>query len=358
MRTPKKKVLDHLIKQIPPYIVTDRVVISTWSAEYGRHVEPGVFEKYPGGPKTVHLGDKWTTGYDETVWYSASLTVPEHMRGKKLYLVINFGGEAIVRINGEIAGGVSSNMNSGWVHRDEIFLPDPLPEVLNIEVEATVNSGGFCDTVLAGSYSTTYPLAVGELRAVDPVVESYYNDICIVSSCIDAIEDQAVKAKVYAAFDDSLHAIDFDFEEPIVRASFAQATKILWDGINAVKWTPQGEVIMTGHSHIDVAWLWTTAEVHRKCARTFSNTIELLKRYPDATFVQSQAVLYDMVKKTYPELMPKIKELVDAGQWDIIGNSWVEADTNIASGESLIRQLLYGEQFLLRHFTVDNAAKP
>ena len=352
MRTPKKKVLDHLIKQIPPYIVTDRVVISTWSAEYGRHVEPGVFEKYPGGPKTVHLGDKWTTGYDETVWYSASLTVPEHMRGKKLYLVINFGGEAIVRINGEIAGGVSSNMNSGWVHRDEIFLPDPLPEVLNIEVEATVNSGGFCDTVLAGSYSTTYTLAVGELRAVDPVVESYYNDICIVSSCIDAIEDQAVKAKVYAAFDDSLHAIDFDFEEPIVRASFAQATKILWDGINAVKWTPQGEVIMTGHSHIDVAWLWTTKEVHRKCARTFSNTIELLKRYPDATFVQSQAVLYDMVKKTYPELMPKIKELVNAGQWDIIGNSWVEADTNIASGESLIRQLLYGEQFFRREFGV------
>ena len=235
MRTPKKRVLEHLIKQIPRYIVTDRVVLNEWSAVAGKHIAPGVFEKYPGEPKTVHLGDTWTTGYDETTWYSTTVSVPENMRGKKLYLVIDFGGEAIVRINGEIAGGVSSNMNAGWVHRDKIFFPDPLPEVMNIEVEATVNSGGFCDTVLAGSYSIDYTLARAEIQAVDEVVESYYNDICIVSECIDNIEDDAVKAKVYAAFDDSLHAIDFDFEEPIVRASFAQATKILWDGINAIK---------------------------------------------------------------------------------------------------------------------------
>ncbi len=352
MRTPKKQVLEHLIKQIPPYIVTDRVVLNTWSAVAGRHIEPGVFEKYPEEPKTVHLGENWTTGYDETVWYSVTTSVPENMRNKKLYLVIDFGGEAIVRINGVIAGGVSSNMNSGWVHRDIIFLPDPLPETLEIEVEATVNSGGFCDTVLAGGYSTTYTLAKAEIQAIDEIVESYYNDVCIVNESLGLIEDEAVRAKVYAAFDDSLHAIDFDFEDEITRASFARATEILWNGLKAVKWVPQGEVIMTGHSHIDVAWLWTTKEVHRKCARTFSNTVELLNRYPDATFVQSQAVLYDMVKKTYPELMPKIKELVDRGQWDIIGNSWVEADTNIASGESLIRQLLYGEQFFRREFGV------
>ena len=352
MRTPKKGVLDHLIKQIPPYIVTDRVVLKEWSAVAGKHIAPNVFEKYPGEPKTMRLGDNWTTGYDETMWFSTTVSVPENMRDKKLYLVIDFGGEAIVRINGKIAGGVSSNMNAGWVHRDKIFFPDPLPDVMNIEVEATVNSGGFCDTVLAGSYSITYTLARAEIQAVDEVVESYYNDICLVSEAIGNIDDQAVKEKVYAAFDESLHAIDFDFEDPIVRASFARATKILWDGLNSVKWTSQGEVIMTGHSHIDVAWLWTTKEVQRKCARTFSNSIELLKRYPDATFVQSQAVLYDMVKKTYPELMPKIKELVDKGQWDIIGNSWVEADTNIASGESLIRQLLYGEEFFRREFGV------
>ena len=352
MRTPKKGVLDHLIKQIPPYIVTDRVVLREWTAEAGKHIAPNVFEKYPGEPKTMRLGDQWTTGYDETMWFSTTVSVPENMRDKKLYLVIDFGGEAIVRINGEIAGGVSSNMNAGWVHRDKIFFPDPLPDVMHIEVESTVNSGGFCDTVLAGSYSITYTLARAEIQAVDEVVESYYNDICIVSEAINNIEDASVKTKVYAAFDDSLHAIDFDFEEPIVRASFAEATKILWDGINAIKWLPQGEVIMTGHSHIDVAWLWTTKEVQRKCARTFSNSIELLKRYPDSCFVQSQAVLYDMVKNTYPELMPKIKELVDKGQWDIIGNSWVEADTNIASGESLIRQLLYGEEFFRREFGV------
>ncbi len=352
MQTPKKSVLDHLIKQLPRYIVTDRLILNEWTAVSGRHIAPGVFEKYPEAPKTVRLGDTWVTTYDETVWYSASVSVPESMRGKKLYLVIDFGGEAIVRINGEICGAVSSSMNAGWVHRDKIFLPDPLPEVMNIEIEATVNSGGFCDVVLAGGSDITYTLARAEIDAVDEAAESYYNDVCIVSEAIGCIDDEAVRAKVYAAFDDSLHAVDFDFDDETVRASFPAAAKLLWDRLEQIAWLPQGEVIMTGHSHIDVAWLWTVKEVYRKCARTFSNTVELLKRYPDAVFTQSQAVLYDMVKSTYPELMPKIRELVKEGRWDIVGNSWVEADTNIASGESLIRQLLYGEQFFRREFGV------
>ncbi len=352
MQTRKKQILDHMIGQLPPYTVADRLVISKWTSVAGRHTEPGVFERYPDPPKTVRLGDPWVTSYDETVWYSASVTVPERFRGRKLLLVIDFGGEAIVRINGAIAGAVSSNMNAGWVHRDKVFLPDPLPEVLNIEVEATVNSGGFCDVVLAGGYSTTYTLARAEIDVVDEAADSYYTDVCMVSRAIPCIPDEAIRAKVYAALDDSLHAVDFDFEDECVRASIPAAAKLLWDRLAQIRWTPQGEVVVTGHSHIDVAWLWTVKEVFRKSARTFSNTLELLERYPDAVFTQSQAVLYEMIRTTYPELYPRIREMVRRGQWDIVGNSWVEADTNIASGEALIRQLLYGEQFFRREFGV------
>ena len=99
-----------------------------------------------------------------------------------------------------------------------------------------------------------------------------------------------------------------------------------------------------------IAWLWRVQESERKAARTFANNLALMDRYPDFVFAQSQAVLYDMTQRLYPELFGRVKEKVQSGQWDIVGNVWVEADTNIASGESLIRQLLYGREFFKREF--------
>nr|MCR5040979.1 hypothetical protein [Clostridia bacterium] len=60
--------------------------------------------------------------------------------------------------------------------------------------------------------------------------------------------------------------------------------------------------------------------------------------------------VYYFTKKYYPELYPRIKEYVRQGRWEITGSAWVEADTNIASGESLIRQLLYGREFFMKEF--------
>ena len=109
---------------------------------------------------------------------------------------------------------------------------------------------------------------------------------------------------------------------------------------------------MTGHSHIDVAWLWTVRETTRKCGRTFSNTLALMEHYPDFIFAQSQAYLYAKTKQVYPELYTQIKKAVARGQWDIVGNAWVEADTNVAGGEALVRQLLYGREFFRSEFGV------
>ena len=79
-----------------------------------------------------------------------------------------------------------------------------------------------------------------------------------------------------------------------------------------------------------------------------------MDEYPEYKFAQSQAVLYDMVKKYAPDIFSRIKEKVKSGQWEVMGNAWVEADTNIASGESLIRQLLYGREFFVREFGIDS----
>lgn len=356
MQTRKKEVLNHMIKQIPPFVVTDAVTIPTWSAAAGRHIGDGQFTRYPDAPKTLSLGDHWESSYDETVWFSAECVIPESFVGRKMYLEFDFGGESIVRINGKIAGATSSD-RSGWVYRDKIFLPDPLPEdrILNIELESTINSGAFYDAVVfGGGSSITYTLSNARLICVDEATESYLCDVQNVWDALPQLADPAISARVYAALDDSLHRLDFDFDRETFYASVPEAAKILWDGIGKIRYQPQGEVIMTGHSHIDVAWLWTVRETTRKCARTFSNTVALMDHYPDFVFAQSQAYLYDKTKQVYPEVYDRIREHVANGQWDIVGNAWVEADTNVASGEALIRQLLYGHEFFQKEFGVSS----
>lgn len=356
MQTARKEILNHLIKQVAPFIYKKHQDISQWSVRSGRHYAAGKFEHDENTGKTMHLGDRWISTYDETLWFSAETALPEDFKGDKVYLELDFGGEAIVRINGKIVGGVSSRMNSGWVHRDQIFLPKDIVsgQPFEIEVEATVDSGALCDVILAGGREKTYTLEKARLSLIDSVAESYYFDVQMVYAALEHIKDETVRARVFAALDDSLHQLAFDFNEEDFRSSIAPASELLWGELGKIRWQPQGEVIMTGHSHLDVAWLWTVREIVRKCARTFSNTIALLDRYPDAIFTQSQAVLYKFAQQHYPEVFEDIKRKIADGQWDIVGSAWVEADTNVAGGEALIRQLLYGKKYFEKEFGVSS----
>jgi len=79
-----------------------------------------------------------------------------------------------------------------------------------------------------------------------------------------------------------------------------------------------------------------------------------MEQYPEFKFLQSQAHLYRMAQRLYPELYARIKEAVKRGQWIVEGGMWVEADTNISSGESLIRQFIHGKRYFKEEFGVEN----
>lgn len=356
MRTINPRVLENLIKQIEPYTVTDEFVINEWESYTGMHVSPNNIV-LDGNEKTVmRLGDRWKVGYDETRYFEAEVTVPDTLAGKKVYLSIDFGGEALVRINGEIVGAVSSRENTGWVHRTEILFKEPFKggEKLSIQIEGTVDTAGFCGDAVAGKKYKEYQMLKSALIAVDEAAESYWFDIKTALDTYTYTDDEYVKSRLYLAMDDSVHELDFDFGEEQFLKSVPAAAKTLWDKIGAIETATPGEVLMGGHSHLDVAWLWTVKEITRKTARTFSNNLALMDIYPDFKFTQSQAVLYDFMKQYYPDIFEKVKEKVKNGQWEIVGNAWVEADTNIASGEALIRQLLYGREFFMKEFGVSS----
>ena len=105
-----------------------------------------------------------------------------------------------------------------------------------------------------------------------------------------------------------------------------------------------------GHTHIDVAWLWRLKHTREKAQRSFATILRLMDRYEDYQFLQSQPQLYSYVKEDCPELYKKISKRVEQGRWEPEGGMWLEADCNLPSGESLVRQFLHGIRFFRKEF--------
>ncbi|CRK43304.1 hypothetical protein BN1723_019153, partial [Verticillium longisporum] len=110
------------------------------------------------------------------------------------------------------------------------------------------------------------------------------------------------------------------------------------------------QVYGIGHCHIDSCWLWPWDETKRKVARSWSNQCTLMDQYPELNFACSQAQQYKWLKTLYPYAWDRVKSKVKSGQFQPIGGSWVEHDTNMPSGESLVRQFLYGQRFFENNF--------
>ena len=112
----------------------------------------------------------------------------------------------------------------------------------------------------------------------------------------------------------------------------------------------QRQIYILGNSHIDVAWLWAIAETKNAMQRTFNSALNLQKSYPELIFNQSTAVSYQWMEQEYPKLFSRIQTAVAEGKWELIGGMWVEPDGNLPSGEALIRQILYGQEYFRKKF--------
>jgi alpha-mannosidase len=103
-------------------------------------------------------------------------------------------------------------------------------------------------------------------------------------------------------------------------------------------------------AHLDLAWLWSWQESYSEAINNIRTVVRLMETYPSLTFSYSNAVIYQWFKDSAPELFCKIQKLVKEGRWELVGGWLAEADCNLPSGESFIRQALYGKDFFQRHF--------
>lgn len=115
----------------------------------------------------------------------------------------------------------------------------------------------------------------------------------------------------------------------------------------------RSRIKLLGHSHLDVAWLWTYEETKRKAQRTFAIACDLLDHDAEFRFIQSQPQLYAFVQQVDEGLFKRVRTHVQSGRFDArVAALWVESDCNIPSGESLLRQMLYAYAYCKRELGV------
>jgi alpha-mannosidase len=208
----------------------------------------------------------------------------------------------------------------------------------------------------------TFQIAI---RLVSPGhdIGALMRSYCLYESAYDAIDPGFVANELAV-----LHKYIENFEPDRLAGIRQESNKIDWEGVsdrdrfhrslsslrqnlkpyaNSLK---QRCIKMMGHAHLDMAWLWEQQETYHVAKRTFASVLNLQREFTDLTFCHTSPVLYEWVEKHHPELFSAIIESVKAGLWEPLGGMWVEPEVNLPSGESLIRQLLYGQRYTQEKF--------
>ena len=109
-------------------------------------------------------------------------------------------------------------------------------------------------------------------------------------------------------------------------------------------------IYLLGHAHLDLAWLWPVSDTWKAAQNTFESVLQLQADFPELIFCHSTPALYAWVEEHRPDLFKQIQAQVAAGRWEVVGGLWVEPELNLISGESIVRQLLYGQRYIQAKF--------
>src|SRR5215216_5998485 len=369
-----------------------------WRNAYEGPVKGWRFVTGDGEPRGIEPGDFWPE-VGIPVWLSALAMVPEEWAGLPVELELWLGGEGFVEIS---VGSRRSASGLNPFHRTFPVL-DEARGGEEVRIEAEVVSKGMFGSNVAEPRLERARLVVPEADA-----RALERDLSAVFEACAVLDDHEVVPLLLDALDEATAALSdawptatgvtlarhlegyvnpigdgvrnlpapyaekaLDINriggepwslppapEPLgplpeeAREAARRAREVIATHLEEIRerYPAVGSIALTGHAHLDLAWLWPIEETRRKARRTFASVLGLMDRYADFTFNQSSAQLYTWVEEDAPDLFDRVKERVAEGRWEPVGGSWVEPDCQIPSGESFVRQLFYGQRYLETKF--------
>lgn len=344
--------LEQRVGELQPFRYRDERTIAEWRWKEDKEGGIGTYPSEAGAWQTVRLGHRWQ-GRDQYVWLAADVDVPQEWQGKKVLGCFDFGCtgsgtnsgfESLLFLNGKPYQGVDTN-------HQEVFLPGAACGTrLQLRFRLWSGLGGYDFKAV-----NEHKLALAKLCWLDEAADDlYYTGRAVIETVRQLAESRPERQELLSAMDRAFRLIDWSRpgSGPFY-ASVAAAREALRAELSRLPKRHPVTVRCIGHTHIDVAWLWRLKHTREKAARSFATVLRLMEQYPEYVFLQTQPQLYDYIKHDYPELYAEIKRRVADGRWEAGGAMWLEADCNLTSGESLVRQLLYGIRFFQKEFGVE-----
>ncbi len=296
------------------------------------------------------VGNLWG-GYDVIAWFRTKVEIPPGWENHKLALRFLVGprdegdstAETMLYVNGKMLQAID-------IWHQEAWIPPEMVKGGQITIALKAWSG-----VLGVPAKRRFKLA--KLVLLDDTCEKlYYLTDALIRTVKVQDENDLRRIRILQAVQHAYLKIDFsypgseDFYLTVQEALHLLQEKVgEWENNQEIKPT----VIGIGHAHIDMAWLWRLSHTREKAARTFATVLHLMEAYPEYRFLHSSPSLYKFLKADYPDLYAQIKAKIASGEWEITGGTWVEPDTNCPSGESLVRQFLFGRRFVKNEFGLD-----
>ncbi len=139
-----------------------------------------------------------------------------------------------------------------------------------------------------------------------------------------------------------------DAKEELVRSFLSLRQNLIQSAF--LKGDQKSKIFLLGHAHLDLAWLWPVSETWNAAQNTFESVLKLQEDFPELIFCHSTPALYAWIEEHRPDLFQAIQVQVAAGRWEVIGGMWVEPELNLIAGESIVRQLLYGQCYIQEKF--------
>ncbi len=309
------------------------------NAEILKSNEPLPFEEMKNAAfSPISPDTNWGRKLD-CAWLRITGRIPEDTEDAVILLGIR--GEGLVySANGDILDSASTVWQMGDLpHSAGHYRPISTGSFApgeQIEVYADIAYNGF---LLYGWGNARYHDACVALRNTEAY--AYYYDFLTLTVLTEATEDTALAATLHRALQRSFRS----FSAGDIRG----AREILAPHLQA---SSQSTFTYSaiGHGHLDMAWLWPLRETHRKSARTHVKALNTIDQYPGYIFGTSQPQQLFWMKQEHPALYRRFQQAVAGGRIELQGAFWVECDSNLPGGESLVRQAVYGRRFLSEEF--------
>ncbi|MDM5280412.1 alpha-mannosidase [Paenibacillus silvae] len=325
----------------------DVVELPEWQMQRARYILPGEYE-YGAEAAAMQPLNPLNSTHGTTYFLSKTVQIPETWQGQAVGFVFEAGGEGLLKVNGVPYHGLDRNHSFvplpiervGAEPKLQIELYDPIPEPHD-----PLNRQAVIQPPIQGIRAA--------LVHVNQPLQSLIYSMMVLSESLQVLpEKDAKRTALIRAMHQVMDEMNHEPRRWQDRVWLQALEQRLAQHVQQTdpEQYRSGFMHLVGQSHIDVAWLWPVRETVRKSSRTFSTMCTLMDTYPDFVYSQSQPQLYAFVKDNYPELYERVKARIAEGRWELVGGMWVEPDLNIPSGESLVRQILYGQQFYQSEF--------